>query len=91
MVVYIGRNQGCPAYNILSRYFVEHLVCITQVAALRVRFQKGCLELNYGLVPKFYNEGMKLFSLGGGVFVVAGFEGIQQRKTVNEVESGFFS
>ena len=28
---------------------------------------------NYGLVPKFYDEGMKLFSLGGGVFVVASF------------------
>lgn len=35
---------------------------------------------------------MKLFCLGGGVFVVgASFEGIQQRKTVNGVESGSFS
>lgn len=56
-----------------SPHLVEHLVYITKVTALRIRFQKGYLELNYGLVPKFYDEGMKLFSLGGGVFVVASF------------------
>jgi len=31
---------------------------------------------------------MQLFSLGGGVLVVAGFEGIKQRKAVNGAESG---